>query len=170
MLYSKTQTFLVHVCFIVKLRNTLCLCNRDTSCLCNRDTACLCNRDTSCLCTRDTLCLCNRDTMCLCNRDTLCLCHRDAKSLMNRFEKQQTNGACGTSLCAELRYGSDGDSHLGWGPSKSNVFDEKHKKGGCTCVCMHPLWFRIHPYASVCIRMHPYASACVPKPTKYLLK
>ncbi len=146
MLHSQTQKHIVHVCSIVKLRNTLCLCNGDPLRLCNRDT----------------LCLCNGDTLCLCNTDTLCLCHRDAKSLTNRFENKNT-GACGTSLCAEFWYGSDGDSHLGWGPCKSSVFDEKH-----TMVFVHV--FVCIRYASVYILMHPYASVCVPKPTKYLLK
>ncbi len=76
-----------------------------------------------------------------------------SKSLTNQVQKRNLE-LFSTSLCAEFRYGSDGESHLGWGPCKSSVFDEKH-----TTVFVHV--FVCIRYASVYIRMHPYASVCV---------
>ena len=35
-------------------------------------------------------------------------------------------GALSPSSGANFRYGSDGDSHIGWEPRKSIVFDETH--------------------------------------------
>ncbi len=91
---------------------------------------------------------------------------------MNQVQKKDLE-LFSTSLCAEFRYGSDGESHLGWGPCKSMVFDETH-----TMVFVHVFvciryasgYIRMHPYASVCVCMRPYASVCIPKPTKYVLK
>ena len=72
------------------------------------------------------------------------------KSLTNQVQKKDLE-LFSTSLCAEFRYGSDGESHLGWGPYTSSVFDEKH-----TTVFVHV--FVCIRYASVYIRMRPYTS------------